>query len=442
MNYLKYFLVLFFLGSMVSCEDYFGDNANVDPDNPTVATANILLPQVQVRLAYTYGGDFTRYLGLNTQHIDGVSRQFAVLGQYGIVPSDVDTPWANIYVGTLNSNKQLFNLATENGYNHYAGMALALETYAIMIATDFWGDIPYSDAFQFGERGVYSPTFDTQEAIYAQLFSNLDQARTLLGSDDGGNAPGNDDFMYGGDASQWIKFCNVLEARGQLHLSKRSGNGAYTAALAALGGGRFESAGDEAAVPFGNNATENSPWFQYIEQRDDCETGATYIAMLESLNDPRIATYGLTHDNSHPIWTKDQPVKLLSFTEQEFIRAEAMLGSDPAGAYDAFLSGIAASFDEALMSSDDYDAYVAQGSIGVGADNLTLENIMTQKYLALYTSPEVFNDWRRTGLPVLSPVTGTEIPRRLPYAEAEEFANDNTPSPTEISIFDRVWWDQ
>lgn len=432
------FLALF---TLFSCESYFGDEPNRDPDNPTAVTPNVILPQVQARLAYTYGGDFTRYLSLFTRHIDGVSRQFAVLGEYGITGSDVDAPWANMYTGTMNSNRELYEQSIAAGHNHYAGISAALEAYSIMLITDCWGDVPYSDAFKFGENGVYQPEFDAQEAIYNSIFAKLDEARTLFSMDNGGNAPSTGDIMYGGDISLWVKFCNVLEARAHLHLVERNGS-ARADALAALNKGSFASMSEEASFPFGEAATENSPWFQYIEQRDDCEVGSFYLSMLESLNDPRITTYGAPQAvPGHPIYTRDQPVKLLSFTEQEFMRAEVLLGSDAAGAYEAYLAGIRSSFEEAKLTQADYDTYTEQSSVSVGASNLDLEHVMTQKYLALFTSPEVYNDWRRTGLPTIPPVTGSAIPRRLPYPNTEVFSNENTPSPANVGIFTKVWWD-
>lgn len=443
MKFLKYIFLIAAVGFFTGCEDYFsGDFDNEDPDNPINVSPNVILPQVQLRLGYTIGGDFTRYVGIYTRHVDGVSRQFAVIGQYGIVPADCSTMWGNVYTGTLQSNKELLRQSEELGNNHYAGIALAIEAYTMMASTDVWGDIAYSDAFRFNENGgLYTPTFDSQEAVYQQIFDALDRARTLLGGDGGGNTPGSDDFMYGGDASKWIQFCNVLEARGRLHLVERNGS-AYQQTLDALDKGAFASAADEAGIPFGPNATETAPWYQYIEQRDDCETGSAYIAMLEQFNDPRIATYGWPHDNSHPIFTRDQVVKLLSYTESKFIEAEAaLMTGDNARAYDAYLEGIRASMDEALVP-DGYDDYVAQPEVGVGAGNLSLENIITQKWIALYTYPEVFSDWRRTGFPVLEPVTGSAIPRRLPYAETELLSNpDNVPSPAQVNIYTPVWWD-
>ncbi len=444
MKFYKYLFIILMVGVFTSCEDYFGAKSNVDPDSPITVSPNVILPQVEVRLAYTYGGDFTRYISVYTQHIDGISRQFAVIGKYGIQSTDIDATWSNIYVGTLNSNRKLLNLALDNGYNHYAGIALAIESYAMMASTDVWGDMAYSDAFKFDDNGgVYQPKFDTQEAIYSQIFANLDEARSLLAMDPGGNAPGNADVIYGGDPQKWIKFCNVLEARGKLHLAKVNGTSAYSDALAALNKGGFDSSADDGGVKFGTAATENAPWYQYIQQRDDCETGAYYVSLLQSLSDPRIDTYGAPEDNNHPIFTKDQKVLLLSYTEQEFIRAEcALMMGDNTTAYTAYLNGIKSSLTEALVP-DGYDDYVAQSSVGVGEGNLALSDVITQKYIALYTSPEVFSDWRRTNLPALTPVTGTKIPRRLPYAQTEIFSNpDNVPSPADVNIFTPVWWDK
>ncbi len=437
MKSLKYIFICLLALNIVGCESYFGENSNVDPDNPTSATVNVLLPQVQLRMSYIYGGDFTRYLGINTQHVDGVGRQFVVYQNYGVTPGDLDASWSNIYAGTLNSNSVMKNLATESGANHYLALGLILESYTIMMATDVWGDIPYSDAIKFAENGgVYAPTVDSQQDIYNSIFSNLTEARTLLSGDNGGVTVGGDDLIFGGNIDNWIKFANVLEARGKIHLTKVNGN-AYAEALAALNNGGYAGAGDAAGLSFGPSATENAPWYQYIEQRDDCEVGASYVALLDDLNDPRVDTYGFEHAvPGHPVFTPDRTMPLISFSEQEFIRAEALMGTGSAAdAFTAFVDAVTASFAEAGV---DGAADYIDANYGT---SVTMDDIMMQKYIALYTSPEVFNDWRRSGVPSLTPHSGTTIPRRLPYSEAEQLANPNITSPKDISIFDRVWWD-
>jgi len=104
------------------------------------------------------------------------------------------------------------------------------------------------------------------------------------------------------------------------------------------------------------------------------------------------------------------------------------------------LEAIASSFAELDLSSD-LSAYVAQADVDPGQANLTLEHIMTQKYLSLYADPEVFNDWRRTGIPTLTPNSGAEVPRRLPYSENEVTFNSSAAAYLTTTIFQRVWWD-
>ena len=171
MKFFKYIFLIAIIGFLSSCEDYFGEIDNEDPDNPINVSPGVILPQVQLRLAYTYGGDFARYIGIYTQHVDGISRQFAVIGKYGIQPSDVDQMWANVYTGTLQSNRELLDQSVAVGNNHYAGVALALDAFTMMASTDVWGDMAYSDAFKFAENGgVYQPTFDAQQDIYTAIF--------------------------------------------------------------------------------------------------------------------------------------------------------------------------------------------------------------------------------------------------------------------------------
>ena len=77
------------------------------------------------------------------------------------------------------------------------------------------------------------------------------------------------------------------------------------------------------------------------------------------------------------------------------------------------------------------------------AATITLEKIMTQKYIAMFTQPEVYSDWRRTNIPMLTPNAGAsiaEIPRRLPTAQNERLYNSKAQVVTDLT--QRVWWDQ
>ncbi|MEM8907590.1 MAG: SusD/RagB family nutrient-binding outer membrane lipoprotein [Bacteroidota bacterium] len=445
MKSIKSYILLLLLSvfSLNSCSDYFGD-INLDPDNPLSVTPDVLLSQIEARIAYVVGGDASRYIGIYTQHVDGCCRQFFVYQNYGVQGVDVDVLWGqNLYSSILMDNRQLLTQAEANGYNHYAGVSKAIEAYAMMLLTDLFGDAPYSDAFQGTD--LLQPQFDTQEEIYTAIFRLITESRALLAMEDAGVLfPGPDDLIYGGDLAKWGKFLNTIEARGRLHLSNVNADN-YQAALDALDRGAFEGEQDDAIFGFALAATSSAPWFQYTQQRDDIDVGANYVALMEGLNDPRGAVYGAPIDQGvpHPILVADRQFPLLTYTEQEFIRAEATLETRGAtAAHPIYLNAIRSSFNDAGLSESAYNDYIAQAAVDPGAASLTMEEVMTQKYIALFLDPEVFTDWRRTGIPDLTPNSGSQIPRRLPYAQNEVLSNTNTPSPTMVTQFTPVWWDQ
>ena len=424
------------LGLSTSCQKFFGD-VNVDPNAPLDASPSALLLVVETRLAYTIGGDFSRFASIFTQHVDGYDRQFAGYQNYTFVPGDFGTVWDNLYAGVLADIKRIKGKSDEGGYTTYGGIARALEAHTLMMVADYFGDAPYSAALDADK--TYQPTYDTQAKLYETIIALLNEARIKLAATGGSLKPsGKNDLIYGGSAAKWTKYCNVLAARAYLHLGKLD-NANYAKALAELAKGGFASGADDARYPFVGSALGEAPWYQYNTQRQDILVGEHYVALLDSLKDPRVDFYGADLDAAHPIFTENQAMPLLTFTEQKFIEAECkMKGNDAVGAKTAMLAGIKASFEEAGVAAADYAPYVAQTAVSPAT--VTLNQIMVQKYLALFADPEVFNDWRRTGIPKLTPNLGSFIPRRFLYPQSELDLNSNVPKGIKLS--DRVNWDK
>ena len=424
-----------------SCEKFFGD-VNVDPHGVIDASPTSILATVETRLVYTIGGDFSRYAGIFTQHIDGNDRQFAGYQNYTFVPGDFGGPWGNLYSGVLTDIKQLKTKADVGKFDAYGGVARALEAHTLMMIADFYGDAPYSTALD--AEKTFQPTYDTQAQLYTTIFTLLTEARTKLATPIGGaNRSVGSDFIYGGSTAKWTKYCNVLAARAYLHLGKLDA-GNYAKALAELAKGGFASGADDARYAFiaggGGGSDGDAPWSQYNAQRGDIVVGARYVKMLDSLADPRKVSYGATLDDTHPIFTSDQALGILTYTEQKFIEAECKLkGGDAPGAKLAMLEGIKASFADAKVTdAAKYTAYVAQATVNPAT--VTINQIAIQKYIALFTDPEAFNDWRRTGIPALKPNLGAFVPRRFLYPQSELDYNVNVPKSVKLS--DRVGWDK
>ena len=432
----KLFFAYLLLMSVVSCEDFIeGDGINRDPNSPTAVPIAAQMPAFQIALADVTGGGFSRFNCMMMQQVEGVARQWSSFNQYtGLVPNRFDADWTNIYENILNEIQIARKGAVENDYKHYQGILNIMEAYTIMMATDVWDDMPYSDAF----RGIdaINPTFDTQAEIYAAAYALLDEGQSLLAGGAGALTIGGDDVFYGGDVANWDRAASAIRARALL--KDKNYTGAMSEAMAS-----FSEASQNLAFAY-PDAGNAGPWYRFNDGRTgDIEFHPTMRGLMTDLNDlDRLNVMDGTFTTSHPYLKADFLQEMITFREMQFIIAEADVraGVTQVG-YDAYLAGIRASFDR--LGAGGYDEYIAQESINPGVGNLTLEHVMTQKYIAMYLQPEVYSDWRRTGIPALTPVSGTTIPVRWNYALNEYLFNTNAPDETSIDIYtDKVGWNR
>jgi hypothetical protein len=428
---------------------------NISPNAPTDAPVAAILPQAQVRIGYVMGGDVGRYTSLVTQHHRGVDRQHTNLWQFQIQEADVNTAWNLLYEGSMNDLVRIIEKANAQNLPAYRGIARIQLANCLGVATDLWNNIPYNEAFQ-GYPNT-SPRYQPQEQIYQVVQSLLDSAiADLTAANPGAITPGTQqDVVYRGNRANWVRAAWSLKARYALHLSKVNAMQAATQALAALQGGRGINANTaDCQVPFGTAPTENNPWFQFMAQRGDIRIGPQMTRMMNTLNDPRRPFYSqgdamLTDGRSTlgPLYAGPaSPVPLITFVETKFIEAEAnLILGNQAAAKTAFTDAVRASLQRAGVSDANAMAYMAQPTV-IPEGNITLQNIIEQKYIALYSQMETYNDWRRTGFPVLDPTqvlpnaTASQIPRRWPYPQDERLFNANFPGVVEIT--QRVWWDR
>src|SRR5690606_22396219 len=105
--------------------------------------------------------------------------------------------------------------AQEVGAYNYSGIAKTLLALNLMTATDIYGQVPYSQANQ-GTDNLY-PCYDSMEELYQEhIITLLDEAVDELQRplpeleiyQDVLN-----DYIYGGDLSQWLKAAHAIRAR-------------------------------------------------------------------------------------------------------------------------------------------------------------------------------------------------------------------------------------
>lgn len=424
------FLITF---SLISCQDFFEDIDNSNPNAPKNVTIAAALPAIQLTIVDAKGGMFSLFNNMFVQQVEGVARQWESFNKYEIQPARTNGIWNQIYENGIIELRTITKQAKEQKLNHYLGIAKTLEAYTIMMTSDVFGDIPYTEA-GLGDENP-NPTFDSQsKVVYPAVKTLLTEALTLFNEAPGITAPGNDDVLYGGNIGKWKLAVHGILARYYLHL----GDKANALAEAKLS---FKSRKDNFGYkyPGGKNKAQ---WYGFNEVRNgDMEFHPTMRGIMKNLNDTiRLGKFDKTFGKSHPYLVADYREDLISYREIQFIIAET--ATDPAEKRTAYLKGIEASFEEAGLGKTEYDTYVAQNSIDPGVGNITLNHVMTQKYIGMFVQPEAFSDWRRTGIPNLKPVAGNQIPRRWNYPENEYLFNSNAPKRDPKLLFKRVDWDK
>lgn len=444
---MKKYLLSIILGfsalTFSACDSWVDNTINVDPNNPVDAPINLVLPSAQVSMAYVVGGDLSRFAGVWMQHFQGVDRQYEVINRYQQTESDADNPWQTLYQTSLNSMKIVETKATASNSPHYRGIARILMAATYGQIVDVWGDAPFSEAL--GGNSNLKPKYDKAQDIYAGIQKMLDDAIVDCGSATSTLKPdASSDVIYGGNMAKWIKAAHALKARYHWRL----GNG--PAALTAIANAIGDNA-DDAMVTFAEDPTGENPLSQFMSQRSGYMTvGIKLVELMNGFEDPRRDAYitadkdGKFTDDCTPgplFASSSSPVPMVTYAEMMFIRAEIKVGqSEDAEAKQSYTNAIKASMKMAGVSDPEVATYLGKSEI-MPSGALTLQHVMEQKYIAMYTQPEAFSDWRRTGIPSLTAPANAvgPTPRRFLYPISERLYNPNTPSG--VTTANKLFWD-
>lgn len=351
-------------------------------------------------------------------------------------------------------------------YNNVHQLARIWKALIFERLTDLYGDVPYTDAGQGFYTGNLNPKYDNQQAIYADLLKEVDEATNAL--DPAGDVV-TGDAIYQSDIAKWKKFGNTLLLRLAMRLTKIDEATAKTYVQKALANPmagnadnafiRHDAAGARVTqnrnsqVLLGDGGQEN----YYVKW------SKTFIDLLKASGDPRLGKVAVTklylnesskdqntafdanpavqkgmpngkdlsgiagrdvrqdasfttfaeYSSPNPSMIKRDGITfILTYAESELLIAEAAqrwgLGGSPATHYD---QGVRAAitclgqYDAALSITDAVaDQFVIDHPY-VGATGL--QQINTQYWIHTNTMLdfyETWSNWRRSGFPVLIPV--------------------------------------
>jgi hypothetical protein len=474
------------MAMQTSCKKSFFD-VNVDPNSPLDVPPRTLLPTATVGIGFSNGNELGKVAALLMQYNAGVSGLSLTTDTW--VLASTDNQWNGEIFGAALVNLNTLIKKTEAFSPAYSGIAKLEKAYIMSLTTDLYGDVPYTEAGQ----GLTNkqPKFDAQQDIY---LGNTAKGVTSLfnlvrsGMNDLTRAatatvlrPTTDDLVYGGTLSSWTRVGNSLLLKFALQVSNVAPDTTRNVINSILSSAApyIDDAAYDLNVPF--STSNPNPYYQQDVSGSIPNTqmlSNRFLALMRNQNDSlRLSKYYtkpaatfIGYDNGSPFAAPtaanrslygtyvfgplnaqgSAPIRLLTSFQSAFILAESALRFSTTGDPNTYYqAGIRRAMTAAGLTTAQIDAYfLANPTIvtltGTTADKL--KQIITQKYIAsVGNAIESYNDYRRTGYPVLTnPLTTAgddpaTFPKRYPYVTSEGSANPNQPNPRPLTNV-KVWW--
>lgn len=452
--------IIFTLLVTGSCTKDFSE-INTNRNNTTNVTPDLLLSGIikstldrQVNEAWGIGNIVVQYHS---------KIQFVNEDRYGW--NERNDIWNTVY-GNYRNLQNIFLIIKDDVTSPYYGVGLVLKSWMFSMATDAYGDVPYSEAGKAKIGGVYQPAYDKQEDIYTGILADLKKANEVLTTAKADIFAG--DILYGGGAGamiKWRKLANSLQLRYLMRISKKKDVKAEMQAIISdpVKYPIFENNSDNAELEYLAAAPNQWPLYgNRVGSFDEFRVSKTLSDRMTALGDPRLKVFGrptqasvaagtpviqgspnglsdvdalaynggvqgvsrvgytfaclVCNDNNQAAPQPDAARGLLmTYAELQFILAEARqkgwITTGDAATY--YTNGIKANFaywQSVVPAAYGLNVampanYLTQTAVALtGTDNEKLAKIALQKWVSLYFNGlEGWFDWRRTNMPAVIP---------------------------------------
>lgn len=437
------------------CRQDFAE-INTNPNQPTVGPTSAILNSAVKELLDTTRGVFSSarmflpwvQYSAQVNYTDEDRYRFrenvnqSLYRDYYLVAQDFKA------ILDINSDPEKAKADIVNGSStNQIAMSRIMLSYIFSQLADIYGDVPYysygnSDpdfqALNIDENRT--PKFASQEKIYTDILNELKAASEMMDTSVpvfvGSHTSG--DAIFGGDSSKWKKFANSLRLRIANRL-KGTIPSAQQHISEAIASGVMTSNDDNATLTYETNATFAAPFYRgfIVGNREDMHVADTFVKALKGEKgnfgvDPRLQKmvapkgttireaasnsytesadikqyvgmpYGVENAEapkqmenkktsmfSYSVMRPDATLVFMEYAEVEFLLSEANGWSQT-----NYENGIRASMESWGVAAADIDAYIAN------IPAASQENVLTQKYFALYMQPmEAWSEYRRTGYP-------------------------------------------
>ena len=231
-----------------SCSDKIYEEINTDPTkadkvNPasqlTYAELQIFgdMNYVDVHRLYTYAF---------TQHLMGCWNTTNYGGQHRMDDNEMSRPWNNLYPGAIRNLTDAIEQTKTDSTQANVNAALRIfRVYVGSLLTDYYGDVPFTEAGLGYISGVTQPKYDRQDSLYTFFFKELKEAAAQFDSKASAIMS---DPMFNGDITKWRLFANSLRLRYAMRISDVAPELAKAEFADALNAGVMTGSGDDACV--------------------------------------------------------------------------------------------------------------------------------------------------------------------------------------------------
>ncbi|MGE6221462.1 SusD/RagB family nutrient-binding outer membrane lipoprotein [Nubsella zeaxanthinifaciens] len=279
------------------CKKFLDINQN--PNNPTDATPELILPQAIVTasnttVAYDNFGAWTGGYKANAGGYGG----FGVVWTYTFTTGDYTAMWTNAFSAINQLNVIISKTQDQDAYKYYNAMARVLKGYLYTRLVDQYGDVPYSDAGK-GLNNL-TPKYDSYADVYKAVYADLNAAIGILNSAPVTNitkavTSGQDPFGGGSSAAgltKWKQLAQTIKLKMLIRAQKVTNLTSWVAtAKASLPTAEADYLTSDAIVNPGfttaNSSQMNSKWTSYAWNL----TGTAIGSGLSQLPTPWILSF-------------------------------------------------------------------------------------------------------------------------------------------------------
>ncbi len=449
-------LILFILSGLAvsSCNKKL-DDAYANPNFPVKVPVETILPPMIANMHRAVAFD-SRFINRYIQNLC-ITTASDDWERHGYQPgSDNGGEIWRIHYWNFGINTlDMINWGREEQKWDYVGAGYACFAWSWLTLTDCHGEVILKEAFK---RDNLTFKYDPQADVYDYVKVMCDSAEFYLSKTDGNASAANfllgDKYFLKGDRTKWLKFVNGIRARVYHRITNKS---TYDAdKVINYCNQSLASVDDDCMISFEAIGTSNtSNFFGPIRQNFASYRQSSYIVDLmnganpvfSGVSDPRkyvmlrpnnsgvylgvTSTAGqasttttqapnvwgawnssnITQDTGRYLFRNGALWPVMTYSEIQFMKAEALFRKgDKPGALAAYKEGIKAHFDMIMkyfpysnnnaytMTTSARDAFLADPNVvPTNASNLTLSQIMLQKYISLWVwgCEETWVDMRR-----------------------------------------------